>query len=271
MCGKVISQFLRGNEMRVVLITGASSGIGREIALAALRDNIHLIVTARRQNLLQDLQQKYPDKIDVIAGDLRLLETRERLLEKVAEYGHLDYLINNAGFAKGRTIEEETTDSLQEIIELNLFALIDLTRLSMPYLKKAKRGRILNIASAFGIVPFPYMASYVATKFGVVGFTKSLNMELFNSSVSATVYCPGKVLTGFENSSFSPLLKSLMEKVADNATMMGQAIWRKRDRRRAVCYPTLLSFMAYFVDIVPDFIYMSVIKLLLKIFSRKTK
>lgn len=254
---------------KIVLVTGGSRGIGREIVLSALRSKNQVIVCAREIELLKTLKNIDSDRVTIVQGDITKADVRQKLVEVVATFGRLDYLVNNAGFAKGVLLSEDTLQNIEEMVGLNVISLIDLTRLMLPFLKKSTSGRILNIASGFGVIPFPFMSTYVASKYAVVGFTKALNIELACCNVSASAYCPAKVLTGFDNEAFGPIAQKILTRIADNPRKMGDAIWNKRDSKKVVIYPTFFSFMAYFGKLVPDFIYDGGMKLVVKMFHKE--
>jgi short-subunit dehydrogenase len=231
--------------MKVTLITGASSGMGHLLAQKALADGHTVIVNARRREPLEYLKKMEPERVAIVAGDLREQTVRDSLIKEVERLGHLDYLFNNAGFGWYGYLEKET--NVDEMVGLNVTALIEMTRLCIPYLKKAERGRILNIASALGLIEIPFMSVYVATKFAVVGFTRALNMELAQTNITATVFCPSGVKTEFARVASGRAGARETDKYAESADKVVAGIWRKKDSLHDLVYPTFLPWLTVFL------------------------
>lgn len=227
--------------MKITLITGASSGIGNLLAHKALNDGHHVIVNARRKEELQKLKQIAPERVTVVEGDLCDTHVQSRLVAEIEKLGHLDYLFNNAGFGWYGLLEKQT--NVESMVALNVTALIEMSRLCIPYLKKSERGRILNIASVLGRIEIPYMATYVATKFAVVGFTRALNIELASTNISATVYCPSGVKTEFSSVSMGSAGARQTDKYAQSAEKVVSNIWKQKDTTYDLIYPTFLAWL----------------------------
>jgi short-subunit dehydrogenase len=258
---------------KIVLITGGSSGLGRDMAKMAIDEGFEVIVTARRELELEKLKELAPERVRPVPGDIALPDTRRELKEEVEKKGQLDYLINNAGFGKGLKFENETLGSMQKMFDVNVLALMDLTRLLLPFLKKAEKGRVLNISSGFGVVPFPYLACYVATKYAVIGFSRSLNFELADSLVSVTAYCPSYTKTGFsdvayEDSAFKDDLEKRLKMLLETSPKVARAIWRKKDSRKDVVFPTLISTASFWNQFIPHWIYKTILLALVRKYSK---
>ncbi len=181
------------------LVTGASSGIGREIARILAAQGCNLVLCARRRAELEALAAELADKhgvqSEVVVSNLASVGGVKAL---IATAGEVDIVVNNAGFGfAGSTIERDTDGQLS-MIDLNVRAL---THLSRHYGKKMAgkgRGRILNVASIAAFTPGPGMAVYCATKAYVLSFSRALHDELRPKGVSVTALCPGFVETGFQ-------------------------------------------------------------------------
>jgi len=184
------------------LITGASAGIGLELARLAARAGHDLVLVARRRDRLEalaaELGAAYGVKVTVVAADLSDRATPGQIAEHVHAAGtRIDYLMNNAGFGTCGPFQEADLERQVQMIDVNIQALVQLTHLFLPEMLARKRGRILNIASIAGFVPGPFMATYYASKAFVVSFTEALAKELCGSGVTVTASCPGPTATEF--------------------------------------------------------------------------
>lgn len=184
--------------MRIAIITGASSGIGREFALIASEkykfDCMWLI--ARREDRLKETALFIGTDTRIFPLDLSLdlsLKVLEDVLKKEKPVVHL--LVNAAGFGKFGTVESQYTDDVKNMIDVNVRALTVLTKLCLPYM--SPNGAIINMASASGFLPLPCMNVYAATKAYVIDFSRALAEEIRNSGVSVTAVCPYWVSSEF--------------------------------------------------------------------------
>ncbi|HZF02231.1 MAG TPA: SDR family oxidoreductase [Methylomirabilota bacterium] len=185
-----------------VLITGASSGIGLELAKCFAADGNRLILVARNtealEKLAEELRRKNKIEAVVLTADLSLPETPKKIFEKLrAQNISVDVLVNNAGFGAIGAFEQLPLERQIEMIHVNVTALTELTRLFLPEMVQRRRGSILNVGSVAGFVPGPGMAVYYATKAFVQSFSEALAAELKGSGVTVTVLCPGPTPTNF--------------------------------------------------------------------------
>ena len=184
----------------LALVTGASSGIGRAIALQLAREKRHdLLLVARRGEELARLAAEVrllDVKAHVLAQDLALPEAAAKVQAFADALGFMEILVNNAGFGLCAPSWEQPDKQLQ-MIDLNVRTLTELCVRFLPAMVGKRRGRILNIASVGAFQPVPFMAVYSATKAYVVSYTAALNLELDGTGVTATASCPGPVSTGF--------------------------------------------------------------------------
>ena len=181
------------------LITGASSGIGRDMARNLSKRGYNLILVARDENRLQELKKEleiYKVNIEIIAMDLAIEENCKELHKKVKD---IDFLINNAGFGDCGDFTKTDLDKEIAMIHTNIIAYHILTKLYLIDMKKVNRGKILNVASIAGFMPGPLMSTYYATKSYVVRLSESIREELKkeNSKVQISILCPGPVDTNF--------------------------------------------------------------------------
>jgi uncharacterized protein len=182
------------------LVTGASVGLGRELARLLAADKNDLVLVARRRDKLEELaaelKQAHGVAVEVLPADLGDPAAPAAILAQLAGR-EIDVLVNNAGFASNGPFHELAAGRELEMIEVNVRALVHLTRLFLPAMVARKRGRVLNMGSTAGFVPGPFMATYYASKAFVVSFTEALAFELRGSGVTATVSCPGATATEF--------------------------------------------------------------------------
>lgn len=229
----------------VTLVTGASAGIGKELATIAAEKGKDLVLVARRAETLEALGRALTDRhgvrVEVLPLDLEASEAPERLARALAER-RLDVhtLINNAGYGNLGAFHESEPEVLLGMVRLNVMALTHLTRLFLPSMVEKGRGRVLNVASTAGFEPGPLMAVYYATKAYVVSFSEALAEELRGTGVTVTALCPGPVLTefqsraGMENSNLFRLGATPPRPVAE-------AGYRAMERGRVMVVPGLLN------------------------------
>jgi uncharacterized protein len=187
-----------------VLITGASSGIGLELARCFAADGCRLVLVARNRDglekLAEELRRKNKIEATVLPGDLSLPETPQRIFAKLsAQNISVDVLVNNAGFGANGSFAEISLQTQLEMLQVNIAALTELTGRFLPGMIQRKRGGILNVGSVAGFVPGPGMAVYYATKAFVLSFTEALAEELQGSGLTMSVLCPGPTESNFGN------------------------------------------------------------------------
>src|ERR1700730_13265935 len=189
--------------MATALITGASSGLGEEFARQLARENYDLVLTARREDRLQavaaEAMKLGSSKVEVIASDLGNADAAIKLHRQVAERGiEIECLVNNAGFGTHGIFNKLPLDREIEEINLNVTALVSLTRLFVEGMVSLKHGTIINVASTAAFQPLPYMAAYAATKAFVLNFSEAVALEVRREGVTVMALCPGPTRTGFQ-------------------------------------------------------------------------
>jgi len=182
------------------LVTGASSGIGRDMAKILSEMGYDIIAVARDGNKLNELKDELKTKVEIIAVDLDDSESCKQLY-KAVKNKNIDILVNNAGFGDFGEFTETNLDKEISMINTNITAVHILTKLFLQDMVKKDKGYILNVASIAGFMPGPLMATYYSTKAYVVRLTQSIYTELKKkkSKVSISVLCPGPVATNFNN------------------------------------------------------------------------
>lgn len=182
----------------LVLITGASSGIGADLARVFARNGYDLIITARREERLQALAEELKDLADVavIAADLAKARGAVKLFDATEALGRpVDVLVNNAGVMSSVPFAEAGRQEVRDLVNLNVRALTELTHLYLPGMIERGRGRILNVASVASFQPVPGLSVYAASKAFVLSLTESLSEELHGTGVTITALCPGPTKT----------------------------------------------------------------------------
>lgn len=184
-----------------VLITGASSGIGRELARRLLRGGADLVVTARRAERLRELADEFQAagrRIVCVAGDVADASVRERLLHTAIEsLGGLDMLVNNAGVGAVGLFSGASADRLRRIMEVNFFAPAELMRAALPLLRAGRRPLIVNVGSVLGHVAVPRRSEYCASKFALRGLSDALRAELSHEGIDLLLVSPSATASEF--------------------------------------------------------------------------
>ncbi|GAB5409858.1 MAG: SDR family oxidoreductase [Balneolaceae bacterium] len=186
----------------VALITGASSGIGKDLAFVHAEKGKDLVIVARRKEQLEELKKELESKhnvaVKVIAKDLIAEGASQEIYDELEKEGiDVEYLINNAGFGGHGRFHEQDSDFQQQMITLNISSLTEMNRLFLPAMIARDSGRILNVASTAGYIPGPLQAVYFATKAYVLSLSQGIAGELMGTKVTSTALCPGAVKTEF--------------------------------------------------------------------------
>ena len=186
---------------RVAVVTGSTSGIGRAIAEALAGEGAALVVngfgeTAETESLRAGLEKASGAKAIYDAADMSKPVEIEAMIRRAAkELGSVDILVNNAGIQHVAPVDEFPPDRWDAIIAINLTSAFHTTRHALAHMKKKKWGRIINIASAHGLVASPNKSAYIASKHGIVGFTKTVALETAEHGIRCNSICPGFVRT----------------------------------------------------------------------------
>jgi short-subunit dehydrogenase len=189
--------------MKTALITGASSGIGLELARVFASNHTNLVLVARNLTRLDqlkiELEKKYKIKVLNIEKDLSKREAPFEVFTEVQNQKiHIDFLVNNAGFGDFGPFYQTNLDKELAMIDLNITALTQLTKFFLKEMIKHKSGRIMNVASTASFQPGPNMAIYFATKSYVLSFSEAINVELRKHGITVTALCPGPTESGFQ-------------------------------------------------------------------------
>jgi len=184
------------------LITGASSGIGVELARYHASKGGDLVLVARREELLHKLKSELENthnvKATVIVADLAQPDSAQAIYKMTEESGiQIDILINNAGFGGHGKFHERDLAKDQAMIQVNIVSLVNLTYMYLQDMIERNSGKILHVASTAAFMPGPLQAVYYATKSFVVSFSQAISQELSSTNITSTALCPGTVATGF--------------------------------------------------------------------------
>jgi uncharacterized protein len=184
------------------LITGASSGIGAEIARELAKRGRSLTLAARRKDRLRaladELSARHGVRAELVTCDVSSPTARRRMVKTIADRGReVDVLVNNAGFGSAGRFQDLDLDAERRMVRTNVEAVLDLCSVYVPQMVERGRGAVLNVASTAAFQPIPRQSNYAATKAYVLSFTEGLHMDLKGTGVTATALCPGPTKTEF--------------------------------------------------------------------------
>lgn len=220
---------------KIVLITGASSGIGKQTAIEFAKKGANLILVARRKDKLEELEkqlQKFNISVMIcqcdISDKLQVKNMSKSVLEK---FDSVDILVNNAGFAIYGSVSELNIEEIESQMATNYFGMIYCIKNFLPSMIQKKSGHIVNVASVAASFGLPGIASYCASKFAMLGFSEGLKHELKGTGIGITVVSPIMVRTNFfDHSSFEKMPK--YSPTSLNATTVARAILRASNSSR---------------------------------------
>jgi len=192
------SREIRGSR---AIVTGASSGIGRALALELAREGANLVITARRAERLRELAESIRavgQHVETVPGDITDPAVRQAVVDAArTALGGLDILVNNAGVGAMGRFEQASPDRLRRIMEVNFFALVEMTRVALPLLRQGRQPILVNVSSILGHRGVPHSSEYCASKFAVQGFSEALRAELAAYPIDVSVVSPGTTETEF--------------------------------------------------------------------------
>ena len=199
---------------KVALVTGSTSGIGRAIAEAFARQGANIVLNgfgeaAQIETLRSSLEAAHDVKVLYDRADMTNSDEIVAMVTNAENtYGRVDILVNNAGIQHVASVEQFPPEKWDAIIATNLTAAFHSTRAALPGMKRRGWGRLINIASAHGLVASPFKSAYVAAKHGMVGFTKTVALEVAETGITANSICPGFVLTPLVEKQIGDLTKA---------------------------------------------------------------
>ena len=245
-----------GSKEKYAIVTGASCGIGYELAKILARDGKNIVVIARSRDQLEDLKReienKHGTKVKVLAKDLSDPKAPPEIFSEL-EKGeiYVDVLVNNAGFGVyGMFLETDLREEL-DMIQVNAASLVHLTKLFLKGMVEDKSGYILNAASLCAFLPTPLEAVYCSTKAFVLHFSEALANELQGTGVSVTCLCVGLARTGFQKRAHMENCKVAKRKMMDAATV-AEAGYKALKRGKVIEIPGLVyKFAPWFARFAP--------------------
>ncbi len=176
---------------KVWFITGCSTGFGRELAKQVLELGDKVAVTSRNTDDVKDIVAQYPDTAIPIKLDVtKPVEIKEAVQKALTAFTRIDILVNNAGIGYFGAIEESEEDEVRRMFEINFFGLANMTKEVLPIMRKQRSGHIINISSIGGLVSFPAVGFYNATKYAVTGYSEALSKETTHLGIKVTVVAP---------------------------------------------------------------------------------
>lgn len=234
----------------LALITGASGGIGAELAKLHAEKGGDLIIVARSRNKLEklaaELSSAHGVSVRPVERDLSPQGEAEALAEELLADGVVpDILMNNAGFGGQGKFHERDWQRDRDMINLNAVALAGMTRAFLPAMVERGSGRVLNVGSIAGFMPIGNMATYAATKAFVLSFSEALASELAGTGVTVTVLCPGPVDTGFFDAA-GLARQELIRAVSADAESVAAYGYRAMERGEAVAVPGIANQLSLF-------------------------
>jgi hypothetical protein len=238
-----------------IVVTGASSGIGRELARVAAREGFPMVLVARSSQALASLAAELAGiRVHIVSLDLTDVNAGhiiERELERCGLY--CDVLVNSAGVGLFGPIAGADRAEQMRLVDLNVRALIDLTMRFVPGMVARRRGGVLNLGSAYGYMPGPYMAMYLASKAFIRSFSYALAAELKGTGVTVTCLMPGVVQTAFFDSSPLRTMRVFKLLPRGNAADTAEAGWRGfRNGKRAVIPRLVDRIMVAVLHVLPS-------------------
>lgn len=247
------------SQPKLALVTGASSGIGLEMARLLAKDGCHLILVARDKKKLEEVASELRNangvEATVISQDLSTPTGPADLVKQVASMGkEVDILINNAGYGDFGAFAESAEARILGMIQVNIIALTVLSRAFLPSMIKRGEGKILNVASTAAFQPGPLMAVYYASKAYVLSLSEAIANEVAGTGVTVTALCPGPTESGFQHAAkmeSSKLFRSKMVTVMDSPTVARQGIQAMKSGRRIIVTGMANKMMAFSVRFAP--------------------
>lgn len=230
---------------KTALITGASSGIGKDFAKEFAKDGYDLVLVARNESAMKalgaELQAQFGTNVLVLPKDLSLPLAAQQVYTEVEAAGWtIDALVNNAGFGSFGFFAETDVAMEMEMLQVNILTLTSLTKAFLPGMIARQSGRILNVASTAAFQPGPLMAVYYASKAYVLSFTEALANELQGTGVTVTALCPGPTRSGFQSKSKMERSKLVQNKIMDTQTVASVG-YRALQRGKTISIPGFLN------------------------------
>jgi 3-oxoacyl-[acyl-carrier protein] reductase len=205
-------------EKKVVLITGASRGIGKQIALTLAEAGYNIALNCRKETEeVTNIKSKIEDlgvRCEIVTGDVSKFEDCENITKNTIEhFGKIDVLVNNAGITKDMLLLRMKEEDFKNVVDVNLGGTFNMSKNVSSYMMKARYGKIINLASVVGISRNAGQSNYAASKAGIIGFTKSLAKELASRNILVNAIAPGFIETDMTNVLNDKTKESILEQI----------------------------------------------------------
>lgn len=252
-------------EKRYSLITGASCGLGKELAKECARHGRNLLLTALPEENIQavgeQLSQQFGVDVKAFEADLTNNVEIKKLMDKISPRFNIDMLVNNAGLGGAKPFLEASPEYIEQIVLLNIHALVLITRLLLPNLKKQPKAYILNIASMASFSPMPYKTVYPASKAFVYSFSRGLGAELKGTGVSVSVAHPGGMPTNAETTNSIENHNRIIRSTALSAERVARICIDGLLKRKKVIIPGFLNKVSWLLlKIVPLWLRLNIMR-----------
>ncbi len=235
---------------RTVIVTGASSGIGRETARLFARAGANVVLASRNAERLArvaDELRAYRGRSLVVPTDVTDREAVEAMVKTAAEeFGSVDILLNNAGLGLYAPLSDGSMENVRHLFEVNVFGPLNCIRAAAPYMKQQRRGQVINVSSLAGKIAAPYEGAYAATKFALTAISDALRLELFDYGITVITVYPGPVQTSFGENALKevepPRASRVVRRIA--AVRVAEAIVKAARDERPEVYVTSFDRLA---------------------------
>lgn len=240
----------------MALVTGASSGLGKEIARILANEGFGLLLVARREDKLRalkdELEAAHGIEVLVFPADLAREDTALDVYDFVLGRNlHIDVLINNAGFGDSGAFHEADWQRQRDMVQVNVVVLMQLMHLFVPHMVERGAGMVMNLASAAAFCPGPYMSVYYASKAYVLSFSEALHEELKGTGVTVTALCPGPTATGFEAAADMGSNSTMFRHADDAATVAKRGCEAMMKGKAVSLQGAITKRLAFAVRLVP--------------------
>ncbi|MGE5611585.1 MAG: SDR family NAD(P)-dependent oxidoreductase [Bacillota bacterium] len=243
--------------MSTALITGASSGIGYDLAKVFAAHGHNLIITARNREALNKLADEcasqFHVKIEILTKDLADPSTPQQIYDELQQKSlPIDILVNNAGFGTHGPFARSDLAGELRLVQVNVIAVMQLTRLFLPAMIERRAGKILNVASTAAYVPGPYMSSYYASKAFVLSQSVALAQELRSRGITVTALCPGPTRTAFQSRAGMDEVRLFSESAIMDSPAVARIAYQGLMRGKTIVVPGIQNkFVAVVSRLVP--------------------
>jgi short-subunit dehydrogenase len=233
--------------LHTALISGASSGLGAEFARQLAAEGHQLVLVARRldrlEDLIAELQTKYPQRMEAISSDLSEVGAVAELMDEIASRDlSIDILINNAGYSPKETFSQQTSQVVQAQLQVMINTVTELCHAVLPYMTEKKWGRIINVSSLAAFAPPGRGTMYSAIKQYVLSFSQSMDMDVRQEGIRVTALCPGFTHTEFHDvMNVADKAKRIPEILWTDAAFVVRAGWTAVNAGQPVCTPGILN------------------------------